>query len=191
MDFNNFDDHFRRAKKETVVHRERKSTLYTFGSTSLPYIFLAESAINKDDTVLRKGEINTDKPVILTGENLPNFSGFGDEYEGHEDEMRIIMGRQFNFPGFNYRHEGSQLEVLSKGIERVIDEYQNTLEKESNNRTALIVGPEDCWALSILIYAAKMTEKSASSNLNDIMERNKFNTGGNGGPDQLGGFTGF
>jgi hypothetical protein len=189
MDFNNFEQNFKRAQKDTVIHRERKSSLYTFGSTTLPYIFLAKSAINQEDTVKRSGEIKTDKPVIFTGENLPNFSGFGEEYDENEKEMRIIMGRQFKFPGLNYHHAGSKLEVISKSIERVTDEYQNDLEKESNFRTALIAGPEDCWALSVLIYAAEMTQKSASSNLNDIMERKRLNS--SGGPDLLDDFTGF
>lgn len=189
MDFDHLDDHFRRAQKDTVIHRERESTLFTFGSTKLPYVFMAESAINKDDTILRLGEINTDKPMILTGENLPNISGFGDEYEGQEEQMRIVLGRGFNFPGLNYRHEGSQLEVVSKSFERVLDEYQNNFEKERNNRTALISGPEDCWALSILIYAAAMTHKSAESNFKDIMERRGFNQ--NGGQNEMGDFTDF
>ncbi len=36
----------------------------------------------------------------------------------------------------------------------------------------VIEGPEDLWGLSLLIYAAEMTQRSAPGNFRDIAERN-------------------
>lgn len=183
MDFERLEHYYRQALDNTVVHRERQSSLFTFGATRLPYYFVAESAINKGDTVIRKGEISTDKPALFTPDNLPNFSGFGDEYEGHEKEMSVVLGRVFHLSGLHYKHEGNQLEVVTKEMNRVIDEYQTELDQSHNHRTAIISGPEDCWALSLVVYASKMTQKSAESNMNDIMQRG--GGGSNNNPFQI------
>lgn len=183
MNFESLEENFKYAVEHTVIHRRRKSDLYTFGTTKLPYYFVAKSAINEGDTILRKGEIKTEKPSIIMGENLPTFSGFGDEYEGKEQQMSILFGRSFHFPSVNYQHENFKLEVVSKEFQRVTDELQEELDQDHNSRTALLSGPEHCWALSIIIYASDMCQKSAPGNLKEMLERKRYNSDGFPGID--------
>ena len=179
-DFEDLETKFKYALEHSVIHRARKSDLYTFGTTKLPYAFIAESAINKGDTIIRNGEISTEKPQLILGDHLPSFTGFGDEYEGKEQEMSFLFGRMFHFPNLTYQHQSTSLEVVPMELERVIDQQQAQLDANQNFRTALISGPEDCWALSLVIYASEMTKRSAPGNLKDMLDRQKFNIDNHG-----------
>lgn len=112
------------------------------------------------------------------GDDLPHFSGFGEDYDEQEQQMSIIFGRAFKFPHLNFQNEGGTLEVISKELDAVLDAAQSKLEQERDSRTAVVQGPEDCWALSLLIYAGEMTKRSAPGNVKDMFERNRLNRGG-------------
>ncbi|MBF0198755.1 MAG: hypothetical protein HQL32_13650 [Planctomycetes bacterium] len=174
----NFDDKFKQAAEQSKIHRQRKSALFTFGATRLPYYFVAPSAINEGDTVIRKGEISTEKPALITGDNLPHFSGFGEDYDAHERQMSVIFGRGFHFPQLNYQNHSGSLEVVSKEEQKVLDELLQALDNEHDSLTAVVSGPEDSWALSILFYAGEMTRQSAPGNVKEMFERGRFNQDG-------------
>ena len=171
------EQRFKKARADSVIHRARKADLFTFGTTILPYLFVAESGINRGDTILRRGEISTGKPTVVLHGEQPSFSGFGDEYTGSEAQLGLLFGRVFRFPNMRYAHSHSRLEVISQAMERVLNEQLENLEREGNTRTAVISGPEDCWALSLILYASEMTRRSAGGNIREMLEYNKLKPG--------------
>jgi hypothetical protein len=171
----NFEDRWLRAKDGTKLHRTRQTDLFTFGTTALPYIFIASSAINTGDSVLRRGELKTEKPAIIWGggESSPEsrFNGFEDEEGDSADQ--VLFARAFRFPNLNVNNQGMKLEVVSREIQQLSDELMTDLDSNGDRRTAVIEGPEDLWGLSLLIYAAEMTQRSAPGNMRDIAERGR------------------
>lgn len=168
-----FEQRWLRAKDGTTIHRRRKNDLYTFGTTALPYIFIASSAINTGDSIIRRGEMKTEKPAIIWGGGQPEterFSGF--ENEGEEGQDQILFARAFRFPDLQVQNKGMELEVVTRELHSLSDELMGDLDSDSDSRTAVIEGPEDLWGLSLLIYAAEMTQRSAPGNFRDIAERN-------------------
>ena len=172
-----FEQKLRLAQEQTKILRTRKSDLFTFGTTRLPYAFLAESLINQGDTVIRRGEINTTKPSLIMGEDLPTFEGFSDD-DGDHKQMSFVFGRGFQLPSLNFQNQSMELEVVSKELKALSDQIQNKLDREHDSKTAVISGPEDSWAFSLLIYAGEMTRRSAPGNIKDMMDRGKFNHDG-------------
>ena len=167
-----FDNRWARASEQTRLHRTRKHDLYTFGATRLPYIFLAESAINTGDTVIRRGEISTDKPAIILGHgDAPQFEGFQDSNNDERDQ--ILFARAFRFSGLNVQNQGMQMDIVARETAALCDELMEELDSNRDSRTAIIEGPEDLWGLSLIFYAAKMTSRSAPGNMRDIMERGR------------------
>ena len=170
----NFEDRWMRAKEGTQLHRTRQTDLFTFGTTALPYVFIASSAINTGDSILRRGELKTEKPAIIWGggesSESSRFSGF--EEEG-ENVNQVLFARAFRFPNLQVNNQGMQMEVLSREIRQLSDEIMSELDANGDRRTAVIEGPEDLWGLSLLIYAAEMTQRSAPGNLRDIAERGR------------------
>jgi hypothetical protein len=53
----NIQEGWEKALKTTQIIRARAQSLETYSATQLPYIFLAESAVNSGDTVVRRGEV--------------------------------------------------------------------------------------------------------------------------------------
>jgi len=165
----NFDQLFLRATEQTRLLRTRKNDLYTFGSTRLPYVFPAPSAINAGDTIVRRGEIQTERPAIVLGGNEQSrFKGF--EEDGHEG-LQVLFMRAFRMPNLSVQNQAMRLEVISRELEAIGEDFMNDLDRENDSRTAVIQGPEDLWGLSLLIYAGEMTRRSAPGNLKDLMER--------------------
>ena len=168
-----FDERWARAFDQTRLHRTRKHDLYTFGATRLPYIFLAESSINTGDTIVRRGEISTDKPAILLGNaEGPRFEGFQDGDGDQRDQL--LFARAFRFPGLNVQNQSMHMDIVARDMSALCDELMAELELKRDSRTAVIEGPEDLWGLSLIFYAAKMTSRSAPSNMRDFMERGEL-----------------
>ena len=66
----NLDELWQKAVRNTQVVKTRLSRLSAFSKTSIPYIFLAESEVNIGNTVVRKGKIGVDKPMIFLPDNF-------------------------------------------------------------------------------------------------------------------------
>ena len=65
-----------KALAQTEIVRFKISYLSTFETTTIPYIFLAESTVNLGDTIVRRGRILLHKPEIILPEDMPQFEGF-------------------------------------------------------------------------------------------------------------------
>ena len=167
------EEKWNRAIKETEVLRSRLCSLLTFKATPLPYVFLAESAVNIGDTVVRKGKISVDKPLLILPKNFPQFKGFEFEEELHTDEETIrsfLLIRGVTFPSMKYINQTHELHVYEGSLKKAIDHFSKHLEKQEDVYSGLIVGPEDCWQFSTLIYVATLIAKSASGDLKKLLD---------------------
>lgn len=165
-----FEERFRAALEQTKVHRARRTNLFTFGATRLPYIFAAESAVNRGETVVRTGEIVTEKPNLILPEEIPTFSGFQTD-DGEGRQLQLVFGRLFRFPAVHCRNDGVALEVVPGEMERVVDGRIAELDRSGNSRTAVISGREDLWHISLMVYAGEMMHRSAPDNIREMLER--------------------
>ena len=110
-----FDQRWARAQDKTIIHRTRKNDLYTFGATALPYTFVARSAINPGDSIIRRGEVKTEKPALFLGEAksktvlrvFPMRASLG---------MLSCLPELFAFPNLNVSNSGMSMEVVTREI---------------------------------------------------------------------------
>ena len=72
----NIQDAWEKALKTTEITRPRVQPLQTYAVTHLPYVFLAESAVNPGDTVVRQGQVIIEKPALILPSLSPHFEGF-------------------------------------------------------------------------------------------------------------------
>ena len=82
-----------KALTSTEVIRARISSLQTFEKTVIPYIFLGESVVQENTTIVRKGKVIVDKPSLILPPNMPQFSGF--EFENQDEALNFIFLRAF------------------------------------------------------------------------------------------------
>lgn len=162
-----------RAVRETRILKPRLSTLLVFKNTELPYISLAKSAINIGDTVVRKGKVVAHKPTIILPGNFPQFEGFDfdEDYEVDENEVaRFLLMRGVSFPTLKYSNETYTIDVFEGSLDKAVGHFSRQLERKEDVHCGLILGPEDCWQFSVLIYAGTLAIKSVSSDIEKLFE---------------------
>ena len=157
-----------KALTQTEIVRFRVSYLSTFETTTIPYIFLAESTVNLGDTIVRRGRILVHKPAIILPEDMPQFEGFEFEkdYKVNADMLRMfLLVRGISFPSLKYEHEISKLDIYEGSLEKAKTYFKQELERTEDVQNGLIIGVEDIWQFSVLIYVGLLIGKSLPSDL--------------------------
>jgi len=170
----NIQDAWEKALENTRIIRPRAQGLYTFSDTNLPYIFLAQALVNKGDTIVRQGEVIVNKPALILPYNLPQFEGFDFEKEfevGSDMVTNFFLVRGVIFPSMNYNNKTQSLNIYEGNIEKAIVYYTEMLQRKEDVHSGLIVGPEDCWQFSVLIFICSQIVRSADSDIKKILER--------------------
>jgi hypothetical protein len=155
------------------VVRTRRNTLFTFGATRLPYVFLGDAAVNEGDVVLRHGEVTVDPPRILAPRDPVELEGFDLEDED-EGAIPVVLNRWVRFPPAKYQNSSSSMEISEGPLEAVTDRILRRLDDENDSRTGVIQGPSEMWGFSILGYVGQMIVRSAPENVGEFFERMGF-----------------
>lgn len=166
-------DTWERALKDTEIVRSRVKALLTFNATDLSYILLSKSAVNLGDAVVRKGKVMVEKPSLIIPTGLPQFEGFNFEKELHLNENTVtnfFLVRGVKIPSFKYDNQTYSLDIYEGGLDKAIKHFSNHLQRKEDVHTGLIVGPEDCWQFSLLIFICSMVVKSADGDIKNILD---------------------
>lgn len=159
--------------KKTEVIRPRVQPLQVRGSTQLPYIFLAESAVNSGDTVVRKGDVVVDEPRLVLPSHLPQFEGFemDEEWKSAQNYlMNFFMIRGIRFPSHKFENRGAHLDVFEGDLSKATAHFRKILESQENVHTGLIIGPEDCWQLSVVVFIGSQILKQADGDIRRLLD---------------------
>lgn len=170
----NLQQAWEKALRETEIVRPRAEPLSVFESTQLPYIFLAESAVNHGDTVVRKGRILVEKPAIIMPSESPQFEGFDPDEAGAWTQsmlVNMLLVRGIKFPSFKYENKTQSLEVYEGKLKAAEQHYLKELQRKENLSTGLVVGPEDGWQFSVLIFTASQAIRQAGGDMKQLWER--------------------
>jgi hypothetical protein len=167
-------DSWEKALKQTEIIRPRVQPLFTFEATHLPYIFLAESILNMGDTVVRKGEIVVEKPAIVLPNHLPQFEGFEFEkdFPSKEDFLTtFFLVRGIKFPSLKYNNKTESLDIHEGRLKQAIEQYTHELQKKEDVATGLVIGPEDCWQFSVLIFICSQIMRQADGDIKKLFDK--------------------
>jgi len=166
-------ERWEKALKKTEIVRPRVKPLLTFDTTELPYIFLAESALNYGDCVVRKGKILAEKPQIVLPENLPQFEGFDFEKEpeiNQDTVINFLLVRGVRFPSYKYNNKTSSLDIFEGSLSKAVNHFKRQLQRKEDVHAGLVIGPEDCWQFSAMIFICTMIARSAEKDVKNILE---------------------
>ena len=165
-----------KALKKTEIHRARLNKLHTFKATELPYTLLTESSVNIGDTVVRKGTIKANKPLIIMPHHYPIFEGFDFSEDIHmgDDMLRsFLLMRGISLPSLKYSNRTYSVDLYENSLKNAIEHYKGIMQKKEDVRQGLIIGSDDAWKFSLLIYVAAMVSKSASSDIQAFLDKLK------------------
>jgi len=164
----NIYEKWEKALKSTEVIRPRINPLLTYATTEIPYIFLAESAVNMDTTVVRQGTVAVEKPSIILPPHTPLFSGF--EMENMRETIDFLLIRGVHFPSLKYNNKVSNLDIYDNKLSKAVEYYKNKMQREENVQAGLVLGPEGCWQFSVLIFVCMMASKSAAQDIKRLLD---------------------
>jgi len=162
-----------KALKETEIIRPRIKDLQTFSNTQLPYVLLSASSINAGDTVVRKGEVEVEKPSLILPTHSPQFEGFDFEKElkiNQDFLSSFLIIRGARFPSLIYSNKTDSLTVFDGELDKAIGFYREQLQRREDVHSGLVVAPEDCWQFSLLIFIAQVVARSAGSDIERLLE---------------------
>ena len=162
-----------KALKETEIIRPRVAPLSSQETTVMPYIFLAESSVNVGDTVVRTGKVLVEKPSIILPSDFPHFEGFDFEKDFHFREDTIInflIVRGVRFPTLKYNNQISKIDIYEGPLAKAVKEYSHKLQKTEDVHAGLVIGPEEAWQFSILIFIGAMVSRSAFGDIKRFMD---------------------
>jgi hypothetical protein len=165
---------WKEAQRGTEILRARLNFLSTFHPTTLPYIFLSSSVVNLETTVVRRGQINVERPLIFLPPYYPQFEGFEFEkkYQTNEDEVRsFLLMRGVTLPSFKYGNKAYKLEIFEGKLEKAVRKFSEELEKKEDVETGLILGADDSWHFSLIIYVAELMKKSSPQDVRNWLKR--------------------
>jgi hypothetical protein len=169
----NIHDYWEKALKHTEIVRPRVHPLSALGATELPYIFLAASAIHTSDTVVRKGQVIVEKPSLILPSDQPQLKGFESEDQNAWDTegmVNFLFVRGVRFPSFKYNNKVETLDVYEGRLKQAEDYYLKMLQEKENLTTGLVIGPEDCWQFSVLIFIAMQASRQADSDIRRLWD---------------------
>ena len=164
-----FQDKFEEAWRKTKILRPVEKKLFTFGDTRLPYFLVAASLVNPGDTVVRKGIVVVDRPIIYApSPGHPLFEGFG---EKGEQVAGLVIQRLMRLPPYKYKNEAARLYVASDPLDRVVARLNQKLDRDNDHLCVIIQTLADMWEVSLMRYVAERMIKSIPSNLRELRER--------------------
>ena len=141
--------------------------------THLPYIFLAESSIHQGDTVSRKGEVLVEKPSIIVPDHLLQFKGFEfeEDLRGSENFLNtFFLVRGIRFPSLKYQNQTERLDIIETKLSKAVQDYSDELQRQEDVKTGLIVGPEDCWQFSVILFICNQVLRQAEGDMKRLLD---------------------
>lgn len=165
---------FDKALKETDIIRSRIRSLETFEDTRVPYIILSASSINPGDTVVRQGEVLVQKPSLILPAHIPQFEGFdADDLPdvGSDAMINFLLVRGISLPSLKYNNTVVSLDIFEGGVQEAVKHHGNRLESREDTSTGLLVGPEDVWPFSLLVFICAQIANNSSLDMRRLMER--------------------
>jgi hypothetical protein len=170
MDLDGLWEH---ACKKTEILRMRLQDLPTFAAATVPYVFLAESALNQGDTVMRRGQVVIQRPSLILPRFSPQFEGFTPEDAlplGEHALSTFLLVRGIQFPSLKYRHQTSSLDVLEQPLPQAVRTQLDRLQRAEDVHTGLLIGPEEAWQFSVLLLTGALVIRAAEGDLRRILE---------------------
>ena len=185
MDTNN--DRIAFAAVNTRIFRFPEQKLATFGETKIRYYmvtrpFYEEPVNNNPETVLRQGFVIVEKPRIVTPYYMSRIDGFSPEARNYFDRISKLYGA--NSPGiyYNYRNQSEDLSIIPDTLESVVDKLNEDIDDRKEALSAIILGIDDLWDISLLKFIFEITIDSVDNNLRQLKSAGLLKTDSSGIP---------
>ena len=81
--------------------------------------------------------------------------------------------RGISFPSLKYDNRTQSLDIHEGKLSQAIKNFQEDLQRKEDVHTGLVVGPEDCWQFSLLIFICTQVAKNADQDIRHLLDEYK------------------
>jgi hypothetical protein len=157
-----------------------RQTLETFGATTIRYHLVSELMDEVGKVRVREGKVISERPQILTPAHFAAqlLEGFGEKARKYAEWLKAHneMARILRY-GLRFRKDEVSQEILSDNLEAVVSRVEASVKAGSDRLTAVILGADELWEVSLLKFVVEYIEQSVSSNVQDINQRVREESG--------------
>ncbi len=162
------------AVKITRVVMPPRQTLETFGATTIRYHLISELMDEVDKVRVRAGKVFSERPQIITPDHFARqlLEGFGEKARDYA-EWLSDHGEMVNILkyGLQFRKKHTSAEILSEPLNHVADKIKAAVSSEDDPLSAVIIGADELWEVSLLKFLRDYIEKSAPVNIQQLRQR--------------------
>lgn len=159
----------------TQILRAPRSSLSTFGATHLEYHLVSPVEDMPDKTRVRKGEIVSERPQILTAEAfLERFKGFGPDAKEYAQWLTSAYKDLLRSLEYNFRNKRVSTRVINESPAVVADRIAGELDGRDLRNQALIVAPDAAWSLALMKFTLDEAARSFPTHVRDLERRGLF-----------------
>ncbi len=168
------EDDFHYAMENTRVLRQPNQKIQTFGMTSFRFQLVSELMDHIDRVRVRAGQIEAEKPSIVSPHNMSKMmlDGFGDEAREYADWLES-HGRPLQFLkyGFQFRKTNVTERIVHSPKEELLDRIATEMDSRDDPMEALIDGVDDAWEVCLLKFTVDLIAQSSGENVQDWKRR--------------------
>lgn len=174
MDFEQFDQEqfFHHLWESVEIARPVKYSLFTFGDSVLPYYLVCHPMQARSKVQLTKGEVKITRPMLITPHNMqPEFENFFAEDDDGEEMVSFLLARSAAFSNLKFNNLIGTKRIVSDSVEEVVSRLNKELDREEEDRVAILTAPRNMAGVAVLKYATERVMSSAPDNLQELRER--------------------
>lgn len=173
MSSNEFD--FWYALHNTDVIQPPSGRLETFGNTVVNYHLLSETMDDTTQIRIREGRIEAFRPQIIMpdGAGQEPLEGFGQEAQDYmqwlKDNAQDLVLLRY---GFQIKKEDVRQYIVHDHLSTVIAQIEQAVKVKDDPLSAIVVGVEQPWEVSLMKLMVDVMQKSVVANINDLQKKN-------------------
>jgi hypothetical protein len=155
--------------------------LETFGNTVLHYHLVSELMDSANQTRVREGRMQANRPQIIAPEVYARtiLEGFGDEarqyvewLRTHETDVRILQY------GYTLRKELYSEHLISEDPRTVAERVEKEVKQRKDPLSAVVVGVDEPWDVCLIKLFWEVIRHSVVANVKDLERRRLFEDAG-------------
>lgn len=161
---------FRAAWEAVQIARPVHYSLFTFGSSELPYFLVLSEGVDKTVSIT-KGEVKITRPMIITPDSAqPEFENFFDD-DDDASLAQFILARSASFSNLKLHNQSGPRKIVSDSVEEVVAKLNKQLDDEEEEHVAILTAPKSLAGFAVLRYATDRIMQSIPDNLQELRER--------------------
>ena len=84
--------------------------------------------------------------------------------------INFLLVRGVRLPSMMYDNKINTLDIFEGELKKAVKYYSEILQREENVKTGLLIGPEDCWQFSLLVFICSQISRSADRDIKKLLE---------------------